>query len=153
MALDKAIKSGKEHRKPYRGSKVIDRTCRNHGGCPWCEENRKHKFRDKHPRKEDSEMAYREKVMTWLEICGKNNDCSGCCPYSENGFGEYGQCRESLMADAYDLLKEQEVKTGHWIDSAGNDKCSICGEEYSDLYPDYGNTHFCPNCGAKMEGR
>lgn len=47
MALDKAIKSGKEHRKPYRGSKSIDPTCRNHGGCPWCEENRKHKFRDK----------------------------------------------------------------------------------------------------------
>ena len=47
MALDKAIKSGKEHRKPYRGSKSIDATCRNHGGCPWCEENRKHKFRDK----------------------------------------------------------------------------------------------------------
>ena len=51
------------------------------------------------------------------------------------------------------MLKEQEVKTGYWIDSAGNDKCSICGEEYSDLYPDYGNTHFCPNCGAKMKGR
>ena len=47
MALDKAIKSGKEHRKPYRGSKSIDPTCRNHGGCPWCEENRKHKFQDK----------------------------------------------------------------------------------------------------------
>ena len=55
--------------------------------------------------------------------------------------------------DILALLKEQKPKTGHWIDSAGNDKCSICGEEYSDLYPDYGNTHFCPNCGAKMEGR
>ena len=42
--LDKAIKHGKEHRKLYRGSKAIDRTCRNHGGCPWCEENRKHKY-------------------------------------------------------------------------------------------------------------
>jgi len=49
MSLDKAIKHGKEHRKPYTGSKAIDGTCRNHGGCPWCEENRKHKFRDKHP--------------------------------------------------------------------------------------------------------
>ena len=49
MSLDKEIAHGKEHRKPYRGSKVIDGTCRNHGGCPWCEENRKHKFRDKHP--------------------------------------------------------------------------------------------------------
>ena len=50
----------------------------------------------------------REKVLTWLEICVENNDCSGCCPYSENGFGESGQCRESLMADAYALLKEQD---------------------------------------------
>jgi hypothetical protein len=49
MSMDKAIAHGKEHRKPYRGSKAIDGTCRNHGGCPWCEENRKHKFRDKHP--------------------------------------------------------------------------------------------------------
>lgn len=49
MSLDKAIEHGKEHRKPYRGSKVIDHTCRNHGSCPWCKENRTHKFRDKHP--------------------------------------------------------------------------------------------------------
>ena len=45
MALDKAIKSGKEHRKQYRGSKAIDRSCRNHGSCDWCRENRLHKFR------------------------------------------------------------------------------------------------------------
>ena len=32
MTLDKAIEHGKEHRKQYRGSKVFDRTCRNHGG-------------------------------------------------------------------------------------------------------------------------
>ena len=49
MALDKAIEHGKEKRKPYRGSKAIDCTCRNHGTCKWCEENRKHKFRDKKP--------------------------------------------------------------------------------------------------------
>ena len=56
MSLDKAIEHGKEHRKPYRGSKAIDKTCRNHGGCQWCEENRKHKFRDKKPaEKEDYE--------------------------------------------------------------------------------------------------
>ncbi len=44
MALDKAIKSGKEHRKPYYGSKAIDKTYRNHGSCYWCEENRKYKY-------------------------------------------------------------------------------------------------------------
>lgn len=43
MSLDKAIRSGKEHRKEYYGSKAIDRSCRNHGGCPWCEENRQYK--------------------------------------------------------------------------------------------------------------
>ena len=46
MALDKAIKFGKERRKPYRGLKRIDVSCHNHGSCPYCERNRKHKFLD-----------------------------------------------------------------------------------------------------------
>lgn len=44
MSLDKAILHKKEHRKPYRGSKEFDSSCRNHGSCPWCRENRLHKF-------------------------------------------------------------------------------------------------------------
>lgn len=44
MALDKAINSGKEHRKQYHDSRSFDMTCRNHGSCPYCEGNRKHKF-------------------------------------------------------------------------------------------------------------
>lgn len=40
MSLDKAIKFGKEHRKPYRGSKAFDRSCRNHGSCAYCSNNR-----------------------------------------------------------------------------------------------------------------
>lgn len=43
MSFDKAILHGKEHRKPYRGTKAIDRTCRNHGSCDWCKGNRTHK--------------------------------------------------------------------------------------------------------------
>ena len=43
MALDKAIRSGKEYRKQYRGSKAFDCTCRNHGSCEWCMENRTYK--------------------------------------------------------------------------------------------------------------
>lgn len=42
MALDKAIKSGKEKRKPYRRAKAHSRSCRNHGSCPYCRENRQH---------------------------------------------------------------------------------------------------------------
>ena len=60
MSLDKAIKHGNEHRKPYTGSKAIDGTCRNHGGCPWCEENRKHKFRDKHPKEKQRRHELKE---------------------------------------------------------------------------------------------
>lgn len=44
MSLDKAIEHHKEHRKPYRGGKSVDKMCRNHGGCEWCLENRTHKY-------------------------------------------------------------------------------------------------------------
>ena len=44
MSLNKAIEHGHEHREEYRGSKAFDKTCRNHGGCSWCEENRKYKY-------------------------------------------------------------------------------------------------------------
>ena len=43
MSLNKAIASGKEHRKQYKGAKSVDRACRNHGGCDWCKENRLYK--------------------------------------------------------------------------------------------------------------
>lgn len=38
--LDKAIAHGKEKRKQYSGSKAVDRSCRNHGDCPDCHNNR-----------------------------------------------------------------------------------------------------------------
>jgi len=43
MSLDKGIKHGKEKRKPYKKSKAFDASCRNHGGCPYCESSRTRK--------------------------------------------------------------------------------------------------------------
>ena len=43
MSLDKAIEHKKEHRKPYKGAKLVDVFCRNHGACQWCRENRQYK--------------------------------------------------------------------------------------------------------------
>lgn len=43
MSLDKAIKSGKEHRKPYFGVKAIDPQCRCGGSCEYCQGNRQYK--------------------------------------------------------------------------------------------------------------
>ena len=40
MSLDKAIEHGKEKRKPYHKSKAFDQSCRNHGSCSYCQENR-----------------------------------------------------------------------------------------------------------------
>ncbi len=45
MSLNKAIANGSEHRKPYRKSKAFDRTCRNHGSCTYCKENRLYSIR------------------------------------------------------------------------------------------------------------
>lgn len=99
------------------------------------------------------ERMDREKVIKGLGYCLTIDSPCGDCPYYSYEDIQELDCERNLRHDALELLKEQEAKTGHWIDSAGNDRCSICGEEYSDLYPDYGNTHFCPNCGAKMECR
>ena len=43
MSLDKSIAQGKERRKQFRGSKAFYKSCRNHGSCEWCVENRMYK--------------------------------------------------------------------------------------------------------------
>lgn len=43
MILDKFITHGREHRKPYQGEKVVEKSCQNHGSCEWCKRNRTHK--------------------------------------------------------------------------------------------------------------
>jgi hypothetical protein len=40
MSLWKSIYYGKEYRKPYRGAKAFDVSCRNHGSCGWCYDNK-----------------------------------------------------------------------------------------------------------------
>ncbi len=40
--LDKSIQHKKEYREPYRKAKRVDRSCRNHGSCLYCQDNRKH---------------------------------------------------------------------------------------------------------------
>ena len=40
MSFDKTYPNRKDWRRPYRGSKAFDRSCRHHGGCAYCERNR-----------------------------------------------------------------------------------------------------------------
>lgn len=63
MGLEKAIKSGKEHRKQWSGKdycKSVDDRCRNHGGerhkrqCEWCLGNRLHRNKKNELKGKDS---------------------------------------------------------------------------------------------------
>ena len=56
MSLEKAIKHGKEKRKPYRNAKEVSKYCRNHGGCSWCEGNRLYKNRKRVEVKYENQM-------------------------------------------------------------------------------------------------
>ena len=42
MSLDKAVQHGKEKRVPFRKSKRFDVSCRNHGRCSRCRDDRLH---------------------------------------------------------------------------------------------------------------
>jgi len=42
MSFDIEYKNRKDHRKRFYGSKQFDRSCRNHGGCGYCLDNRLH---------------------------------------------------------------------------------------------------------------
>lgn len=89
-------------------------------------------------------MPDREKVMTWLEICGKNRDCSGNCPYGD-GSGEYEDrlCREDLMADAFALLKEQEAVEPNV--SSTEQRCGNCNKVI-----EMDGWKSCPWCGKPI---
>lgn len=60
MSLNKAIESGKEHRKQYgtQGdfAKSVDKQCRNHGECPYCKGNRLY-----NTKKREEKANYKEK--------------------------------------------------------------------------------------------
>ena len=56
MSLKKGIMFGKEKREPRRGH--FSSLCKNHNWCPWCRENRLHKFRDKKPMLKEEKEEY-----------------------------------------------------------------------------------------------
>lgn len=82
MSLDKAIKYGKEKRKPYRRAKAIDGTCRNHGSCEYCRDARLFFDRKKRTAK-DNEL--KEWLTMEQKVPFKVNDIIMC----KNGTGPF----------------------------------------------------------------
>lgn len=70
MSLNKAILSGKEHRKPYHGAKAADTTCRNHGSCDYCKNNRMYSSR----KRQDAANAKLKEAVSYQD---SNIACSG----------------------------------------------------------------------------
>ena len=62
MSLEKSIKSGKEKRKQYYGSKSFDHTCRNHGSCSWCLSSRTIQINRENARSKDQ-------IDEWFYYC------------------------------------------------------------------------------------
>ena len=62
MSLNKAIKYGKEKRKPYRRAKAVDPMCRNHGGDDWELSNRIHKYKKVEAAAEEQKNEYVKNV-------------------------------------------------------------------------------------------
>lgn len=49
-----------------------------------------------------------------------------------------------------------EVRHGHWIrydDLVVSCECSVCGEKFNLYEDDVLGYPYCPNCGAKMDGK
>lgn len=57
MAFDKYYPNRKDKRKPFYKSKRFDRSCRCHGGCPYCEGNRMYSTIK---RKQDSDLKLKQ---------------------------------------------------------------------------------------------
>ena len=56
MSFDNKYPNRKDRRKPYRKAKAFDRSCRNHGACPYCESGRKYPDKRRAPADEDLQI-------------------------------------------------------------------------------------------------
>lgn len=104
-------------------------------------------------------MVDHEKVLRWLTICGKNSDCSECCPYHAENRYDAVKCMSALMCDALELLKEQEPKAiahkSNWMTGLPVAICPRCGKFAQQFYIVHSDeeTHFCPWCGQAVMWR
>lgn len=71
-----------------------------------------------------------------------------------NLFGDEEEAtRYHVLSWAIKEMSAEQVKHGRWIDPAAEDcyRCSVC-EEYTQMEMPRLRYHYCPNCGAKMDG-
>lgn len=60
MSFYKQYPNRKDRRKPYRDSRRFDSSCRNHGGCQYCEQGRLYQYLKEKARAEDAIKEHAE---------------------------------------------------------------------------------------------
>ena len=108
MSRDKAIAHGKEHRAPYRGSKAIDKTCRNHGGCDFCLGNRMYSTK-----KRKAQMSYEQEEIPVTKIFISQ-------PMSGFSMQEILDVRNALVRYAHRQFGEVEIIDSYFSDFNGH---------------------------------
>ena len=103
-----------------------------------------------------TEYIKREKVYEML------NDLGGCGAEPESWADGWDKAIDTAIEelDKLPAADVQEVKHGEWVRVSDGDQyegcyfCSECKEEYFNPSDDENMLpNFCPNCGAKMDGK
>lgn len=89
-----------------------------------------------------SDLISREAALKKIVEYFRNTD-----PKGEEQFGVLKCSRLIRTAPAVDA---EPVRHGQWSGNSLDFSCSVCGV-YQNIYT--GRTNYCPNCGAKMDGR
>ncbi|MEE1011201.1 MAG: hypothetical protein U0L11_04090 [Acutalibacteraceae bacterium] len=77
---------------------------------------------------------------------------NGCVPRIDGG--GYNLDRLDDEVNNFPAADVQEIRHGKWIEKpylfSTSNFCSLCGENYG---MPHGKFNYCPNCGAKMDGK
>ena len=59
-----------------------------------------------------------------------------------------------MLLNQSDTVDAVPVVHGRWTESEDGDGavCSVCGEDFCNVYLEVERFLYCPNCGAKMDG-
>ena len=98
-----------------------------------------------------SRAEFRRSLIIWAEKLHIAGECGGC----------EAELLQAVvkMVDAQAAVDAEPVRHGEWkrdgeVYDDATWVCSVCGEPWSLFYgtPEENGMHYCPNCGAKMDG-
>lgn len=85
-------------------------------------------------------------------------------PNCYNGFSDtYDKAMIVDLVDEQPTVEAEPIRHGHWISACQTKfdklffprmfKCSVCGNylDFDGINAGWGDTNWCPNCGAKMD--